>query len=287
MDIYKKEPDKVSKTFLSGQNPHIDARLKIWRRCCEGMSFIHFNPGREDEILDFGSYICNIQELKILLDEELLKNAVEGTSSNHLKWKDLEHLKIRLNHIELATENFDEKYCIGSGGYGMVYKAQLEHFDNSISSLIDRENKCCDHMIFVYELASKGSLEDYMGDDQDKQKIIHCGIKSANILLGDNWEAKIADFGLSKCHPANQEASTINTNIIACTNTYLDPEYQNLAYDPVYTEVNEKGIAPIARDHYKKGTLMEIVDSKIKEEADARVFSLSKGPDKDSLDIFS
>ncbi|GKG09086.1 hypothetical protein Tco_0334918, partial [Tanacetum coccineum] len=31
---------------------------------------------------------------------------------------------------------------------------------------------------------------------------------------------------------------------------------------------------------------MEIVDNKIKEETDEHIFSLSKGPDKESLDIF-
>ncbi|GKD01660.1 hypothetical protein Tco_1171934, partial [Tanacetum coccineum] len=54
-----------------------------------------------------------------------------------------------------------------------------------------------------------------------------------------------------------------------------------LAYD------FDNGIAPIARHHFEKGTLMEIVDRKIKEETDEHVFSLSKGPDKESLEIFS
>ncbi|GJS22553.1 kinase-like domain, phloem protein 2-like protein [Tanacetum coccineum] len=41
-----------------------------------------------------------------------------------------------------------------------------------------------------------------------------------------------------------------------------------LAYDRIFTDVNGKGIAPIARHHFEKGTLMEIVDQKIKEETD-------------------
>ncbi|GJW55298.1 kinase-like domain, phloem protein 2-like protein [Tanacetum coccineum] len=305
-----------------------------------------------------------------------------------LQGKNLEHLKIGLDDINEATNNFDDAYCIGSGGFGKVYKADLEHFDSSNSSSKEWVDKCdlprkrstvaikrinnqegeegfiaeietltsCKHeniisllgfcyegngaMILVYEHALKGSLENYLGSsdkmtylnwlqrlnicldiahglsyihnntDHGKQKMIHRDIKSDNILLGDNWKAKIADFGLSKFHPADQSASTFYTSMIAGTYVYLDPEYQKdgklskksdiysfgvvlleiltgrLAYDSVYTKVNERGIAPIARDHFQKGEVMEIVDHKIKEETDEHVFSLSKGPNKESLDIF-
>ncbi|GKE04981.1 kinase-like domain, phloem protein 2-like protein [Tanacetum coccineum] len=132
-----------------------------------------------------------------------------------LQGKNFEHLKIPLNDINQATNDFDEAHCIGSGGFGKVYKADLEHFDSSISSSIEYVSKCdlprkrstvaikrinnqegeqgfiaeietlssCKHdniisllgycyegngaMILVYEHASKGSLENYLGSSDN------------------------------------------------------------------------------------------------------------------------
>ncbi|GKB80942.1 kinase-like domain, phloem protein 2-like protein, partial [Tanacetum coccineum] len=326
---------------------------------------------------------------KALEHQRKRENPIHRTSSNRLKEKHFEHLKIALDLINEATNNFNDTYCIGEGGYGKVYEADLELLDSSNSSSNEGVDKCdlprkpstvaikrinnqegeegfiaeietlttCKHeniisllgfcyegngaMILVYEHASKGSLQNYLGNsdkmttftwvqrlnicldiahglnyihnntDHGKQKMIHRDIKSDNILLGDNWKAKIADFGLSKFHPAGQHASsTFIASTISGTYMYLDPEYEEsgklnkksdiysfgvvlleilsgrLAYDSVYTNVNKKGIAPIARDHFEKGTIMQMVDHKIKEETDEHVFSLSKGPNKESLAIY-
>ncbi|XP_071689600.1 probable receptor-like protein kinase At2g47060 [Rutidosis leptorrhynchoides] len=50
--------------------------------------------------------------------------------ASFLQWKhENPEIKIGLDDVKLATENFTEKYLIGSGGYGKVYKAKLPIHD--------------------------------------------------------------------------------------------------------------------------------------------------------------
>ncbi|XP_024011821.1 probable LRR receptor-like serine/threonine-protein kinase At5g59680 [Eutrema salsugineum] len=59
-----------------------------------------------------------------------------------------------------------------------------------------------------------------------KPSMIHRDVKTANILLGEHFQAKLADFGLSRSSPVAGETH-VSASVVAGTPGYLDPEYHD------------------------------------------------------------
>lgn len=191
------------------------------------------------------------------------------------------------------------------------------------------------HMILVFEHPSNGSLDGYyltstctrnlnnltwvqrikicidiaqgvnylLTKILDEQRMIHFDIKSSNILLGENWEAKIAGFELSKFYPVddNQQLNAnFYTKKIAGYDLYKKNDMNiycfgvilfeilsgRFANDPFYNiKESSQGIVPIACRHVNEGTIREMVDPRLMEETHPNILTL--GPGQDSLYIFS
>ncbi|CAH1427333.1 unnamed protein product [Lactuca virosa] len=63
----------------------------------------------------------------------------------------------------------------------------------------------------------------YLHDPKEtRERVLHRDIKSSNILLDENWNAKISDMGLSKIGPANQKHTFLVSNAVG-TFGYVDP----------------------------------------------------------------
>ncbi|KAK1426254.1 hypothetical protein QVD17_14924 [Tagetes erecta] len=123
-----------------------------------------------------------------------------------------------------------------------------------------------DEKIIVYEYASKGSLDRYLNDacltwverlnicidvasaldflhgGAEKQaKVIHRDIKSANILLDNDWKARLADFGLSLISPLVQDTDYVIDHWCG-TPGYSDPFYKKSRFLTIESDIYSFGV---------------------------------------------
>nr|GEV95384.1 protein kinase-like domain, phloem protein 2-like protein [Tanacetum cinerariifolium] len=179
-------------------------------------------------------------------EHSIVAAEVEDTSSNHDKGpltsistlveshvskepksfpKDLSHLKLSVGDIISATNNFATFYTD-------YVKDESKRFWTEVSMLSSLKHKNLASLIGFHDecgllkicLGVANALS-YIHNDVGRDfSVIHCNIKSSNILLDDKCEPKLSGFKRSLKIPVARRHRLVLTHDIV-KNAYLDPKY--------------------------------------------------------------
>uniref|UniRef100_A0A0E0DJZ3 non-specific serine/threonine protein kinase n=1 Tax=Oryza meridionalis TaxID=40149 RepID=A0A0E0DJZ3_9ORYZ len=184
-----------------------------------------------------------------------------------------------IEDILKSTNNFDQAYIVGCGGFGLVYKSTLpdgrrvaikrlsgdysqieREFQAEVETLSRAQHdnlvllegycKIGNDRLLIYAYMENGSLDYWLHERADggalldwqkrlriaqgsarglaylhlscEPHILHRDIKSSNILLDENFEAHLADFGLARLICAYE--THVTTDVVG-TLGYIPPEY--------------------------------------------------------------
>ncbi|KAK1428354.1 hypothetical protein QVD17_17187 [Tagetes erecta] len=191
----------------------------------------------------------------------------------------IELLRYDFGTVKAATDDFSESNKLGEGGFGSVYKGNLQNgqviavkrlsnastqgeieFKNEVMLVAKLQHRNLvrflgfslegTERLLIYEFMSNGSLDHFIFDptrhamldwttrtkiikgiargllylhEDSRLRIIHRDMKASNVLLDDEMNPKIADFGIARLF--NLQETHECTNRVVGTYGYMPPEY--------------------------------------------------------------
>ncbi|CAN6458283.1 unnamed protein product [Victoria cruziana] len=200
--------------------------------------------------------------------------------------------------LAAATNNFMPECLIGEGGFGRVYRGELEGTGQVVAvkqldrnglegnkeflvevfnlsllhhpNLVNLIGYCADgdQRLLVYEFLPMGSLEDHLLDlepdqapldwntrmniaagaakgleylhDKANPPVIYRDLKSSNILLDEEFNPKLSDYGLAKLGPVGDKPH-ISSRVMG-TYGYCAPEYASTGQLTVKSDIYSFGV---------------------------------------------
>ncbi|CAN0855536.1 G-type lectin S-receptor-like serine/threonine-protein kinase At4g27290 [Linum grandiflorum] len=248
--------------------------------------------------------------------------ASSKTTATHGRNEEVDLPLFELARIVDATDNFSATNKLGEGGFGPVYVGVMgdgqqvavkrlssssrqgtKEFKNEVLLISKLQHRnlvkllgCCieeDEKMLVYEYLPNKSLDSFIFGllylHQDSRlRIIHRDLKASNVLLDNDLNPKISDFGMARSFGGDNTEG--NTNRVVGTYGYMAPEYAADGLFSVKSDVFSFGILVLeiisrkkSRGFYyvdqslnfigyawklwKEGKAVEIMDSALKKES--------------------
>ncbi|PWA59352.1 protein kinase-like domain, Concanavalin A-like lectin/glucanase domain protein [Artemisia annua] len=252
----------------------------------------------------------SFEDIKFATQDFSHENDIGGGGFGRVFKGRLPHVHGKGNYT-IVAKRLDTSLGQGDQQFYSELQILCEYKHKNVINLLGYSNDTRERII-VYEHASRGSLDKYLNDvaltwrkrlqicidvatglaflhgsGQERNVVIHRDIKTANILLFDDWKAKVADFGLSLISTINEETNYVIDHVCG-TQGYCDPLYIKSGFLTIESDIYSFGVVlfeilfgrstytiysqkkrflhSLVKDYFEEGKEDELVFEAIKEQ---------------------